>query len=254
MQFIRIFWGDFNRYENQIIEAKKDNLGEKVFVWGYDNYTKLKELGYDCDLINMQPYDYSIANGHTFDHHKSLIHKIKGIDIAMETYSEILFLDWDVRKVKDIDETFYKLIRERHCDLQVPLYTYPKKAFSYMLNTIQEEKMQKFFKKLKLFVDRYSYRRYDNYILPNTGFFYCCDKTIVEDLLDIIEMNKLETIPDELSVFIFSNADLNSYIKNYEPLVIGAKQHGYDWWNEEENDLEKYKLNTLKKQIYFEHI
>lgn len=254
MQFIRIFWGDYNRYEKQIIEAKKDNLDEKVFVWGYDNYVKLKELGYDCDLIDMQPYDYTIANAHTFKHHRSLIHKIKGIDIAMETYSEIVFLDWDVRKIKEIDDNFYKLLRDRECDLQVPLYTYPTKAFDYLLNNIKDDLMQKFFKKLKLFIEKYSYKKEGNYIIPNTGFFYCADKTIVEDLLEIIDEYKLQTVPDELSVFIFSNADFDSYIKNYEPLVIGAKQHGYDWWNEEENDLEKYKLKTLKKEIYFEHL
>jgi hypothetical protein len=105
-----------------------------------------------------------------------------------------------------------------------------------------------------LFIEKYSYTKEGNYIIPNTGFFYCADKTIVEDLLEIIDEYKLQTVPDELSVFIFSNADFDSYIKNYEPLVIGAKQHGYDWWNEEENDLEKYKLKTLKKEIYFEHL
>lgn len=253
MQIIRIFWGDFERYKHQIIEAKTDNLNEVVFVWGYDNYMQFKELGFECILIDMQAYDYSIANAHTFENHKSLIHKIVGIDTALETYDEVIFLDWDVRKVKDIDLRFYELIRETNSNLQVPLYVYPKKAFKFLLKTITKPMMQTFFKKLELFVKTYSYLIDDNYILPNTGFIYCSDKSITEKLLDIIDDNGLETVPDELSVFVYANTDIDTYIKTYEPLVIGSKEHGYDWWNIAEDSLLNYKNTLIKKDIYFEH-
>jgi hypothetical protein len=253
MQIIRIFWGEFERYKHQIIEAKTDNLNEIVFVWGYDNYIQFKEFGFECKLIDMQPYDYSIANAHTFENHKSLIHKIVGIDIALETYDEVIFLDWDVRKVKELDGDFYKSIEMCSSKLQVPLYVYPKKAFKFLLHTIPNPIMQTFFKKLELFVKTYSYSVDDDYILPNTGFIYCSDKGITEKLLDIIDEKGLETVPDELCVFAYANTDIDTYIKTYEPLVIGSKEHGYDWWNTAENNLLNYKNNLIKKNIYFEH-
>jgi hypothetical protein len=253
MQFIRIFWGEFERYEHQIIEAKKDNLNETVFVWGYNNYNKIKEIGYNCELIDLQPYDYSIANAHTFENHKSLIHKIKGIGIALEKYEEVVFLDWDVRKVKEIDNDFYKAIEKKNSDLQIPLYVYPKKAFKFLKHTIKNEMMQEFFTKLESFVSLYSYEDEENYTLPNTGFVYCSDKEIMDDLLEVIDVAGLECIPDELSVFIYANEDIDNYIKEYEPLVVGSKEHGYDWWNVEEQKLLKYKNKLIKKSIYFEH-
>jgi hypothetical protein len=253
MQFIRIFWGEFERYENQIIEAKKDNLNEMVFVWGYDNYTKIKELGYNCELIDLQPYDYSIANAHTFKNHKSLIHKIKGIGIALEKYNEVIFLDWDVRKVKEIDGYFYESIIEKASDLQIPLYVYPKKAFKFLKHVIKDKIMQEFFTKLESFISLYAYEDEENYTLPNTGFVYCCDREIMDELLEIIEVGGLECIPDELCIMIYANEDIDNYIKEYEPLVIGTKEHGYDWWNIEEQKLLKYKNRLIKKNIYFEH-
>ena len=61
MKFIRILWGDFDRYKSQIIEAKNDNLNEIVFVWGTENKNKLEDLGYNCHLISENSYDFSIS-------------------------------------------------------------------------------------------------------------------------------------------------------------------------------------------------
>jgi hypothetical protein len=254
MKFIRILWGDFNKYANQIMEARQDKLDETVFVWGKDNYLRLMSLGYDCILISDDPYDYQIANNHTFIDHKSLIHKIKGIEIALTHFNEVVFVDWDVRKTKEIDDNFYQLLRSKNASLQVPLYTYPVKAFEFLINTIKDPVMRNFFDKLERFVVRYSYRYNKNYIIPNTGFMYCNSIDVIRDLLLIIKNYQLETVPDELSVFInYEDYDLESYIKLVEPLVINGKEHGHDWWDEEEETFNLYKSTLIKKDIYFEH-
>jgi hypothetical protein len=254
MQFIRILWGDFEKYKHQIVDAKKDNLNEIVFVWGNDNKTKLEELGYECYLVNPNPYDLSIADNHTFINHKSLIHKIVGIKTALEIYEEIIFVDWDCRKEKEIDNYFFELIKSKESKLQVPLYTYPVVAFEMMLNDIKDDVVNNFISKLRDYVEKYSFRYGNNYIIPNTGFFYCGDINIVNKLLELINENDLQTVPDELSVFLFyKDLGLEGYIEKIEPLVIGGKMHGYKWWNSIEDSFEAHKQKNIKKCIYFNH-
>jgi len=254
MEFIRILWGEFDKYKEQIIQAREDNLNETVLVWGRDNFTKLKELGYKCMILSEDSYDYKIAKAHTFEDHRSLIHKIKAIGLALEVFDEVVFVDWDVRKIKPIDSNFYDLIKNKDSQLQVPLYVYPKKAFGVLLEDVKETVMQNFFVKLQDFIEEYSYEKGSNLILPNTGFFYCSNKKIIGEMLSIIEHKNLQTVPDELSVFVWANCEMDDYILKYEPSVIGVKEHGYEWWNVEEHELMQYKKTMINKDIYFEHL
>lgn len=254
MKFIRILWGNFDRYKQQIIEAKNDNLNEIVFVWGEDNKRKLEELGYECNLIDIEPYDYAIADNHTFINHKSLTHKIVGIKRALEIYNEVIFVDWDCRKEKELDDYFFELIKKKDSKIQVPLYTYPVVAFEMMLNDIKEPKVNDFISKLRTYVDKYSFRYGNNYIIPNTGFFYCSDIKIIDELLGLIEVNDLQTVPDELSVFLYSqDLGMDGYIEKIDPLVIGGKIHGYQWWNSIEDSFDVHKNSINRKCIYFKH-
>lgn len=255
-KFIRILWGSFDRYKNQIVEARKDNLNETVVVWGEDNANLLDELGYDCHLVSNSAYDPSISTDHTFKDHRSLIHKIEGLKIALDLlYDEIVFVDWDCRKVKEIDDNFWNLLRQKESKLQVPLYTYPKKAFNIMLeDTKREPHINNFIKKLKEYIEKYSFEYQTNHIIPNTGFMYCNDITIIDKLLEIIKANDLQTVPDELSVFLYGqHLGLNQFIKEIDPLVIGGKVHGYEWWNNIEDSFDKYKASFGNKTNYFIH-
>lgn len=254
MKFIRILWGDFTKYESQIIDAKQDNLDEIVFVWGIENRDKLVSLGYECVLIDDKPYDYNIADAHTFINYRSLIHKIKAIGIALTLFEEVIFVDWDVRKIREVDCKFYEDIRKKNSSIQVPLYVYPKKAFCILDEEIEDASMRSFLQELQNYVKTYSYEVNDNYILPNTGFFYCNSPEIISELLSIIHELDLKTIPDELSVWVWCKRTLVEYIKTMEPSGIGAKEHGYDWWNKYEIDLLNYKKQYCHKDIYFEHL
>lgn len=255
MKIIRILWGDFERYSSQIINAKKYNFNEKVFVWGKHNCDKLKSLGYDCHLIDDEPYDYNIANNHTFVSYGSLTHKILGIKIALELFNEVLFLDWDCIPKKPLDDNFYHQIKSKGVSIQVPLYCYPITAFDVMKSQTDDEVMIKFFDVLKQNISKYSHILGDSYILPNTGFFYCNDIEIIDDLLQIIKSNNLEGIPDELSVLLYTKAfGLDWYIENVEPTVISGKNHNLDFWNEEEKKLSEFIKTKITKDNYFEHL
>lgn len=254
MKFIRILWGDFDRYKSQIIEAKNDNLNEIVFVWGTENKNKLEDLGYDCHLISENNYDFSIADNHTFTNHKSLTHKIVGIRKSLEIYDEVIFVDWDCRKEKEIDEYFYELIRKKDSKIQVPLYTYPIVAFEMMLNDVKDPIVNNFISKLREYVDKFSFRYGNNYIIPNTGFFYCSDIDIIDKLLKLIDDNDLQTVPDELSVFLYGKElGMDGYIEKIDPLVVGGKIHNYKWWNTIEDSFDAYKESINQKCKYFKH-
>lgn len=255
MKIIRILWGDFERYSSQITNAKKYNFNEKVFVWGKENYKKLISLGYDCHLIDDEPYDYNIANNHTFISYGSLTHKILGIKIALQLFDEVLFLDWDCVPTKPLDENFYHQIKEKGSSLQVPLYCYPISAFDVMKSQTDDEVMSRFFDVLDNNISRHSHVLGDSYVLPNTGFFYCNDIEIIEDLLKIIKFNDLQGIPDELSVLLYTKPfGLDWYINNVEPTVISGKNHNLDFWNDEEEKLSNFIKTKITKDNYFEHL
>ena len=255
MKIIRLLWGDFDRYYSQIVKAKKYDFNEEVFVWGKENLNKLTSLGYNCHLIDDEPYDYNIANNHTFISYSSLTHKIVGIKIALSIHKEILFLDWDCVPTKPIDDNFYNEIKRKESSLQVPLYCYPMTAFDVMKSQTDDEVMNKFFDVLSENISKHSHVMGDSYILPNTGFFYCNDIEIVDDLLDIIRYNNLQGIPDELSVLLYTKPfGLDWYINNVEPTVISGKKHGLDFWNEAEEKLSNFIKTKITKDNYFEHL
>jgi hypothetical protein len=254
VNFIRIFWGDFNRYSSQIIETRNENMDETVFVWGTENLHRLEELGYRCVLLGEEPYDEKIAKDHTYLDHRSLIHKIKGLEIALQHFSEIVFLDWDVVKIKEPDQNFWDTLR-RGASLQVPLYAYPPAAFDFLRKAMSHEVMQHFFNELEGFIKKYSFEYDGDFVIPNTGFIYCNDKNVPTELLSLIEEYGLATVPDELSVFLFTkDLGLEGYIKKHEPSVMGKKEHSHEWWDSREDGLEKLKTEFIHKDHYFRHL
>lgn len=259
MKIIRTFWGDVNsmgnRYTEQITEAISDNLNEIVYIWGIDNFNYISNLGFDCKLVSEEPYDYSIASNHTLWDYRSLIHKLKCIDIAVKEYGEIVFVDWDCRKLKELDTEFYETLSNGN-ELQVPLYTYPKATLKWLIDKTKDDSTNGFFVKLNEFIQLYSYEFENNYIIPNTGFIYCRNGNITERLLELCDIYKLESVPDEFAVMNYAielGYSLDEYILNIEPNVIAGKVHPYEFWMKEQNLFDGYVSNMINKTIYFKH-
>lgn len=257
MKVIRTFWGDVHsmgtRYTEQIDEAISDNINEIVYVWGIDNYNFIKSKGFDCKLISEDSYNRNLASNHTFWDHKSLNHKLWVIENAVMEYGEILFLDWDCRLIKKMDDEFYSFLKNGNA-LQVPLYVYPKKALDWLIHKTKSDTVNPFFHKLKKFMIQYSYSWGENYIIPNTGFIYCRDTNI--KLLKISLDLKLEAVPDEFSVMAYAmdaGISLDDYINLIEPKVIRGKEHTESWWVEAQNEFNHYIDSKINKSIYFIH-
>lgn len=261
MKFVRSLWGDesftSSRYKSQIQEALADDLRETVYVWGMQNYEYLRSLNFECVLVSEKPYDYSLASNHTFYDYRSLNHKLECLKLATIDYGEVIFIDWDCKKIRNIDRNFVSLLREGR-SLQVPLYVYPPQSLEKLIRETAGNSINSFFLKLRDSLELFSYRWEDNYVLPNTGFIYCRDSENARDLMRISLERDLQTVPDELSVFIYAKEilkfDLENYISEMEPYVIGGKDHGEDsQWTEVEEKLKMYINNKKPKATYFSH-
>lgn len=263
MKFIRIFWGDLDEFDgkfaNQIKNVSTYNFeNEIVFVWGTANDKFLTDLGYKTHKISDLPFNPDFSSKHHMYDHKGLIHKLFAFDLAVQMYGEVVFIDWDCYKVKDIDSNFYDLIKGGN-ELQVPLYAYPIEVLHNLTVTI-DITYKSFFSKLSSYLEKYAYIYSDSYIIPNTGFMYCRNKEVSHKLLNIALEHKLETVPDELSVLLYSlesNFDtLEDYINKFEPRVIFGKHAGEadPIWNEHLINLYSFIETKINKEIYFHHV
>lgn len=254
IQIIRAFWGSLETYKTQIETAPR--YDEEVIVWGKENFEYLVNRGYKCTMVSEQPYDYTIAAAHTFVDHSSLIHKLKAIDLAVEKFNEIIFLDWDCYNVKNLDSSFYSLVRQGN-EFQVPLYVYPKEALEKLVKSDIDIEYYHFFSKLADYLEEHAYRLNEDYVIPNTGFIYCNNKIVTEKLIDIAITNNLQTVPDELAVLYYAKElelDLDGFISKFEPSVINGKFQDNPEWIESQNKLDEYIKAKVEKNIFFHHV
>ena len=262
LTIIRGWWGHLdifdNKYSKQIFRGQND-FYQKVYVYGDSNFTQFRDNGFKDMLVKMgsEPFDYRLASNHTLYDHRSLLHKLKILQKGLEENSSVLFLDWDMKFIKPLDDDFYKTIEGY--DLQVPLYLYPKNEIESLVGTKDDRKYFLFFTKLNDYLKQHAWIFEDSYVIPNTGFIYCNDKKIADELLAIALKEQLTTVPDELAVLFYMKKlgyTIQDYIKNIEPIAISGKDCGNENWNAKGKLLENYIETTkkVKKNIYFEHL
>lgn len=264
--FIRAIWGNINdfdgKYRNQILNSFKfkDNWKHPEIVYTYgteaDNLLR-HETGRRTHLMHQFQYDYRIATAHTFFDHRSLIHKLKILQTSLKDFESVIFLDWDMEMVKEPDESFYNSFD--NFSLQVPLYLYPIDELDKLVGSKEDVRYFYFFTKLKNYLKQHAWLRNDSYVLPNTGFIYCSDLKIADELYNMAVKKHLSTVPDELAVLFYAKElgfDIDDYILHFEPNVISGKDCGSDEWNKKGKELESYieKVKTGKKDIYFKHV
>lgn len=260
-QFIRGFWGDINsfsgKYKDQISKSftLKDEL---TYVYGStNNYFIEEKFKRTTTVVSAYEYDYRLAVNHTLFDHKSLLHKLKIIQLAMNDFDEVIYLDWDMEQVKEVDDTFYKTFEG--FDLQVPLYCYPIDELDKLVESDDNRRYYLFFTKLKNYLKQHAWIRNDSYVIPNTGFFYCNDKKIIDELFKIAKSRQLQTVPDELSVLFYAKElglDIDGYINHFEPTVISGKDCGSESWNQKGKLLEEFieEVKQAPKDVYFKHV
>ena len=211
--FIRCVWGSYSTNEDLKNEAAKiwkgtDKLARRskidtdielirqnkfnepfvVYVYGKDNYEKIKSLGLDCVLVDENPAP--------FDQIRYVYrHKLELIKYAMEVdgYDEIVYLDWDCRPQKKLPNNFWDEFQKKR-PIQACLQQYRRKKCLWRSDDIRK--------------------------VSNGGFVYLRDKTIPSKVIEI-----WKTMPqdnDEPAWTKYIDDDMggwkgqDEFIKNYE--------------------------------------
>lgn len=250
MQIIRIIWGQSKEIINEIPKKPLfDN--ELVYVWGKGNNDYLIKLGYKTVLISENTSEPKFSS-----HLTHFGHKIHALKLAEDTFDEYLFLDWDVIIVKELDENFYKMIREGN-DIQCPLYAYNTEYKNEIEVFTRDNKgLENFVSGQFDYLIKYHWNYEDCMVIPCTCFYYSNNNKIMSTLLWIIDKFKLEAVCDEFSLFVYLSGftTLDEYIEKYEPTVINGKTTcDLPLMEISINKINKYVASKIKKDIYLLH-
>ena len=259
-RIVRGWWGSLDNFDGKYkkqIESNDAKIVQDVYVYGETNYHVIQNLGFKPKLMSVFEHDFRLASNHTFWDHRSLLHKLKILQKSLQHSEEVLFLDWDMSFNKELDQTFYDSFH--NSEFQVPLYLYPISEIEALIGTDLDRQYFLFFTKLNDYLKQHAWLYEDSYVIPNTGFIYCNDIKIADELMKIALKERLTTVPDELAVLFYMKKlgyTIEDYINNIEPSVISGKDCGNDTWNAKGKLLENYieTVKGQKKDIYLEHL
>jgi len=237
IKVIRALWGNFEHYQNEI--PKQPIYNEVVYVWGIENADKLKELGYEVVFMG----DGVHKSKHSF------YLKLECLIRAENEFKEILFIDWDVKQCKELDDIFYKELRE--LKFSMPTYSYPIEFLNLKFEHDWGNNIVNDFKK-------YGWRLDNFIVIPNAGFIYSNDSNIPHQLYKISKENNINTLTEEFSMWKFANCSLKDYILRYEPKCIYGRPIDNNFKLEtiekkSEIDLHNFINGLIDKNIYFVH-
>jgi len=216
IKVIRTLWGNSEHLKNEIYTASRFE-NEVVMVYGKENYNFLADLGYKCilvsddDLTSVESYDY-------------LYYKIHSLVEASKYYEKILFLDWDVKIVKPVDQFFWD-------DLIIRKFSFPTYGWNSNFEDLLEESDDEQKVWLQSFIDlfpKYSWDFNGGVVIPNACFIYLSNRQLASKLLDICNKHKLKGLIDELSLFILANCTFDEFIRDFEPSTIFASGDNSD--------------------------
>lgn len=241
IKFIRGLWGDFNEL------TSSPTYNETVYVWGEDNHQKLKEKGFDCILISKDDRVY-------VNEDEKFRHKLDCLKYGVDDFGRVIFLDWDVKLVKPIDEKFYTYFNDS--DFMLPTYSYPKEFLE--LHNFFTGYQGKWVNTQISEMIKCGWELNNNIVLPNAGFMYCSNKNIPQRLIDISREMKLKTLVEEFATFYYVNCSLEEYINKYEPSVIFGREVDNVFYlgpinRKTEEHLHDRILHLKEKNIYFIH-
>ena len=219
MKLIRALWGNRKDIREEVPTTPDNSV---VYVWGKDNLHYLKSLGYETRFV-----EDTIESDYMF--------KLIALDLAFKEFYYCMFLDWDCKQIKPVDED--ELISP-----SMPLYSYPKN-YTFSNPKVTEQLKQ------------FSWEQDDYYVLPNACCITINGFNLGKELLKIHKKYKFETLVEEFAFKVFTQATLDEYIDNYDsPYLYGRESSQYFWVNGKKvNTAEKLNKYIGKKDIRFIH-
>jgi hypothetical protein len=261
MKIVRALWGEQNHIWKEIPEVPVFE-NEIVYVWGEDSQKILKDRGYETVLMTETVTEPRYST--IYDH---FAHKLDVYVEAEKEFGEFLFLDWDVKIVKEIDERFWELVRSK--SLQCPIYGYPseyeRKIWEHVEANPQKKWVQELDPNTRAWVktqnellEKYNWKFEDLQLVPNVCFFYSNNSGAPLKLKEIYDRGDVKTCIEEFAMWIFADCSLDEFIDRYEPIVIRGREDDCYHFDLEEDDTMKrvneYVATKIKKEIYLIHV
>ncbi len=167
---VRTLWGNCDRTKKIRMEvALARTLPQleptKVFCWGYDNCEFATNLGWDCVLVDDQPYCFpeaDIFKDGEIKMGKFWKHKLIALDMAASLFEEFIMCDWDLTPNGNMPTDFWERFYAKE-SFQGLLYVYHRRQLNWKLTDMRK--------------------------IMSACFLYCRDKTAPKKLLEISEEN-----------------------------------------------------------------
>lgn len=202
VKVVRALWGSYP------IDIPSPQYNEVVYVWGKENKTKLDDFGYNTIRISNNPYEWGYES---ISYH--YIHKLFAIQKSLESFDKILFLDWDVKLIKELDDDFFNQLPSS--SFQAPLYDVTKESIE-QIPFLDET----FLGLEKKFTPNYTWEYEDLYAKVNACCIYVNNSEFGNDLIKITKSNMLGSYVEEFAIHKYSDTTLDNYILNHHPKYI----------------------------------
>lgn len=251
VKIVRVFWGeDISQYPDLApIPTYKNQI---VYVWGRHNRDYLKKIGYEVYLMEDDPFP---------SEEKQYAKKLIVLDHAVNSFGEIMMLDWDCHILRPLDDVFYSYLSSK--PIQCPLYCQHASTLDALYevfgdNQSEKNKFMDFAKMMEQEFNKYSWIYQDSLVSPNFGFFYTRDKSIGKKLLDIVEHNNIVGCIEEHAMWVYANCTLEEYLERYQPLFIQGvsdDRTDHDFMiSVVQRKLNAYIDDKLQMDLYLKHI
>lgn len=228
IKIIRAVWGDMDLS----LISQSPQYNEVVYVWGIENKLQLDTLGYNTILCDRNKFNFKYSSILY-----EFIHKLIAIDKACNSFSKILFLDWDYGLEKNLDDNFFNYLNTK--TFLSPIYEYDEQSNDYDIN------VHSFSYNMKDFLNNYSWKKDSKCIIPNAGLIYISDSQIGKDLLQIAKTDDVKTLVEEFTIYKWADCSLENYIENYQPTICFGR---------ETSDINQYIESLITMDIYFKTI
>ena len=243
VKIIRAFWGtDFSEVPTT------PQFNELVYVFGKQNQAVLDKMGYETEIISLDPFGGEVEIN-------KFLNKLKVIYRACQDFKQFIFLDWDMKQIKPLDEAFYDSLQDKK--ILMPTYSYPIEYLK--LKNKLEGHAAMWTNNLIPLLKKWSWRLEDSLIIPNGGFIYVNEPSFGKDMFKIVEDKNINANVEELAFFLYANCTLDEYIEEYEPMACFGRPADNrfvlgDIDKQAETKLHNHIKSLIEKDEYFLHL
>lgn len=245
IQIIRALWGWEREKLSSEIPTKPIFENEVVYVWGEYQHKYLLNLGYNCIYVGDEVSNYP------FNH---LTHKVESFDLAFKDFENFLYVDWDVKIVKPLDEKFWKSFENQL--FSSSLYPFHK---NFLLQDYDWPTAWHHLFKMNVKYYDLGWKLEESLILPNCGLTYFSKESYDLYMFSRKKYPYLMALPDEFLLYLMSECDLDTYLTCYTNTVMFGK-NGEDFPNQNKDFIQlckwfnSYVEDKLNMDIYLEHV